>query len=148
MTRMKTWTVSALAAVAALSGAACGQSGWIIDVDYGPRQSSVHPSNPTCRVRITAHFPWHEYALGRVEVDVVAAEPGWAPPHTSNNLPPMTTGASPGVVNGGMVAGIRGIQLNFPSEVFANPRNPMPCWQSSWSASNFTPRSVDLATGT
>lgn len=132
---------------AASAGVALGQAGWVIAVDYGPGETSVHRGNPTCTVRISAMFAPSDYAMAAARVDVMAWETGWGAPHPSNNLPPMTVGSSPGAVSGACVMGIVGSQLGY-STVWGSPNaaNPIGFWESTWSTTHFTPRSVSLFT--
>lgn len=134
---------------AGLAGAACGQAGWVIAVNYGNGYGAggtVNPGNPSAKVRISAKFSPNDYAVAGVNVNVSAGDGSWS---NNVNIAPMTTGSNPGTIVGSNVNGIIGGQLNFPAAgIFANPANPIHTWEATWSTGDFTLRTVALSTRT
>lgn len=133
---------SGAALILALSVPAVGQTGsdrWIIEVS----NTIISPSQPSTRLRFLAAFDPRDKAFGSARWDVHATESGWSDPMMLLN-PPFNLGTISGPSILGVVCG----QVHFPPKVFANPTNPLPVYEVTWSTSDFRPRDVDIRTQT
>lgn len=137
--------IVALVGVAGLAAVAAAQTGsWSVSVSYGGGGTSVNPTNPVARIRVSAEFTGaHAFAAGRF--NVVATEAGW----TGAQAFPVLGGPNTnGTVAGGAVNDIRAGQVHFPPAIPGNPANPMVVWEMDWTTANFTSRSVGLSVTT
>jgi hypothetical protein len=124
--------------------------GWVIDVIGGP----VSPSNPEVTIRMSAWWDdggdptW--FAFWRGDFDLLGdPSGGFAGPRlllVSNPPQPQPPNASAGTPSGGDILGVFVEQNHHQFGPWANPANPMPLWESEWTTSDFTPRTIDLAT--
>ncbi|MCA9278786.1 MAG: hypothetical protein H6815_11400 [Phycisphaeraceae bacterium] len=140
---------SAIALLASQSALADLQSpemcGFTIEVIGG----DVSAHNPEITVRIMAYFPSNFFAFGGADFDLVSSDPNgvfsnielpapMGPPGICSTFYPGT------MVNGGLIdAGA--IQFNAVG-CTANPMNPIPIWQATWSTTDFAPRDIVLTT--
>jgi hypothetical protein len=130
----------------ALAAGAAAQAGWILDVEYGPGQTSVNPASPSCTLRVYAYFAPHDFAIAGARWEVRASEPGWASatlvPFCRNcivEVYPRIEGSSIWTTNG---------QVHFPPVLPGNPENPILGLEAVWATQDFARRDVSLATFT
>ncbi|MCA9278912.1 MAG: PEP-CTERM sorting domain-containing protein [Phycisphaeraceae bacterium] len=113
----------------------------------------VSPSNPSVTVRVSGVFPETWYALGYAEFDLISSDETG---EFSNLFIPAPIGPYPhgtwGCVNtlaGAIVSGsiieAGFFQLNAVGCV-AHTGTPLPIWEGTWTATDFTPRTVTLHT--
>jgi hypothetical protein len=135
-----------LVAVAGIAGAAFGQAGFNVGVEYGP-SGSVNPGNPSAIVRISARFSPNDYAFAGGRFDVGASDGTWS----GNTLVgPIagSPGVNPGVLGGSNVTGVICGQVHFPPVLPGNNSNPILLWEATWTTNDFTARSVAVTTTT
>ena len=110
--------------------------------------NDITPDQPSAVVTLWAGFDARDWALAGVAGSVVASEGNW---FALELVPPLNgPGTSPGFRTGGgsTVEGIIAGQLNFPSDILADPSNPIAFWQAEIEVFDFTPRTIDLITDT
>ncbi|MEQ8844873.1 MAG: PEP-CTERM sorting domain-containing protein [Phycisphaerales bacterium] len=110
--------------------------------------NDISPDQPSAVVTLWAGFDARDWALAGVAGSVVASEGNW---FALELVPPLNgPGTTPGVRTGGgsTVEGIIAGQLNFPSDILADPSNPIAFWRAEIEVFDFTPRTIDLATDT
>ena len=139
-------TTSALAALACTSLAAPA----LADGErlFFEVSNDISPDQPSAVVALWAGFDARDWALAGVAGSVVASEGNW---FALELVPPLDgPGTSPGVRTGGgsVVEGIVAGQLNFPSDILADPTNPIALWRAEIEVFDFTPRTIDLASDT
>jgi uncharacterized protein (TIGR03382 family) len=145
----------ALALVVA-AGAAHGQmaaEGWIIDVQNPVLAPVGHASGLPQSTVITLRAKFDgatDYAFAAGELDFVANELGIAGTNWTANVliaPFDGTGTSPGVLEADGASGIFPGQLHFPTAgIYADTSNPVAVWRIEYTATDFTPRFIDLET--
>jgi hypothetical protein len=139
MTRI---TAGLLIATAVGTPSAAQPAGWLMELRYEPGQNQVSPLHPTCAVRISAWFspPDHAWAFGHTNLH--AADGRWQDPV------PLVHGKQTYRMEGSSITFIAGSQVHFPPILPADPRNPFPFFQATWTTTDFTPRAVHLNTAT
>lgn len=127
-------------AIAPTAIAQSGDTAWIMEFSSGV----VTPTQPSVTVRLLARFPESDFAWGAGRWDVLAGEGQWSglTRLLIHNLAP-----SLGTIQGGDVLDIAMGQFNFQPN-YADPANPIPVWQATWTATDFAPRRVEFATRT
>ncbi|MFI4881576.1 MAG: PEP-CTERM sorting domain-containing protein [Phycisphaerales bacterium JB064] len=108
--------------------------------------NDLSPDQPSAVVTLWAGFDARDWALAGVAGSVVASEGNW---FALELVPPLNgPGTSPGFRTGGgsTVEGIVAGQLNFPSDILADPTNPIAFWRAEIEVFDFTPRTIDLGT--
>lgn len=141
-------TIAVLAAAALASGAGAD---WQFEVS-----GDITPSSPTVTVRLLGGFPRADFAVAGAILDIHASEAGWSelellpvqiPPTPVPGPYPDPQGRTPGEISGGDVTGAVMGQLHIGPFV-ADPTNPLPMWEATFSTSDFTPRDISLSTTT
>lgn len=144
-----------LLALAALAGGAPSASaqayGWIIDVaepTLGPVGSGFPQET---EITVLATFDdTVDYAMGAGDFDLLASEAGTAGVNWHSNalLAPLDyIPVDAGTLSATGAAGMKPGQLHFPTAgVVADPANPAPAWRITYTATDFTSRSIDLNT--
>lgn len=113
----------------------------------------VSPTNPSVTVRVSGVFPETWYALGYAEFDLISSDETG---EFSNLFIPAPIGPYPhgtwGCVNttGGTIMNGSAYEAVFfqvnALGCGAYPGMPLPIWEGTWTATDFTPRTVDLHT--
>ncbi|MFG0283862.1 MAG: hypothetical protein ACF8R7_05525 [Phycisphaerales bacterium JB039] len=144
----------ALGAAAALSASAAAQSyGWDIDV-ASPTLGPVGSGLPQATlITIKAKFDaTSDYAFAAGLFDLVAGESGTAGVNWKTNtlLSPFdATGTFAGTLAADGATGVKPGQIHFPlASIIGDSSNPAPVWTITYAATDFTPRSISLATVT
>ncbi|MCA9278784.1 MAG: hypothetical protein H6815_11390 [Phycisphaeraceae bacterium] len=145
-TRLKTWcAVVLLASQSALADLQSPEmGGFTVEVIGG----DVSAHNPEVTVRISAYFPSTYFAFLLADFDLLSSDPDGM---FSNITLPEPIGP-PGICNtfypglpiSGGVIGAGAFQANVGCT--ANPMNPIPIWEATWSTTDFTSRDVLLTT--
>ncbi len=110
--------------------------------------NEISPDQPSAVVTLWAGFDASDHALGVVATSVAASEGNW---FALELMPPLNgPGTTPGVRTGGghIVEGIIAGQIQFPSDILADPTNPIAFWRAEIEVFDFTPRTIDLTTDT
>ena len=134
-----------LLCVLASSATAQEKATFIIDVVGGP----VSPHNPSVTVKIFASFPSQYWAFGIGTLDLLSSDPNGyffnaVHPSGPGSLPSNCTQWVQGTSTaGGGVTMIGAQQFNVVG-CNASTWNPIQIWESSWTTTDFTPRSVEL----
>lgn len=143
----------ALVAAAGTSSAQMSPTGWIIDVQNPVLAPVGHASGlpQSSVITVRAKFDGAtDYAFAAAELDFIADELGIAGTNWTNNvlLPPFDGfGTSAGVLEADGASGIFTGQLHFPTGgIYADTSNPVDVWQIEYTATDFTPRVIDLET--
>ena len=118
--------------------------GWLIE-----SSTVVSPSNPTTTIKVWAWYdnPQRSVAFSFGNFDFGASDGLFSNPQV--NLPTFgaaNPGSTPGTALGSSVNGVFVGQLFGFLGFFANTDNPILAWSAEWTATDFTPRSVDLNT--
>jgi|GEM_PF-1269391 len=156
---MRDWnTHGILAVVAAVAAASAANAhmpaeGWIIDV-HDPVLAPVgHPSGLPQSTVITLRAKFDgatDYAFAAGELGFIASEFGTAGTNWINNVlisPFDPLGTSPGTLEPDGASAVNPGQLHFPTAgIFADTSNPADVWQIEYTATDFTPRVIDLST--
>ncbi|MEQ8845288.1 MAG: PEP-CTERM sorting domain-containing protein [Phycisphaerales bacterium] len=138
--------------IAAFAGAALGvatmASATVSPNTYEIRVSNpVSPSSPSATVEVWAS--WDSdlfYAFAAAEWAITGDATGEFTGPASAFTDP---GQENGVISGGDVTDIVTGQLQFPAGgLFADTSDPVLIWSATWSTTDFTARTVDLATET
>ena len=148
MRRTRLTTYCAVALLASQSAFADLQSpemgGFTVEVIGG----DVSAHNPEVTVRISAYFPPNYFALFYTDFDLLSSDPNAV---FSNIVLPEPIGPpnlcnifEPGTPTSGGVIGASLFQINVGCT--ANPMNPIPIWEATWSTTDFTARDVQLIT--
>jgi uncharacterized protein (TIGR03382 family) len=155
-TRGNTTLGLGLAAVALVAGAARAQmpaEGWIIDVADPVLAPVGHASGLPQSTVITLRAKFDgatDYAFAAGELDFIAGELGVAGVNWTDNalLSPFDgMGTSAGTLEADGASGIIAGQLHFPAAgIFADTSNPVDVWRIEYTATDFTPRFIDLST--
>jgi hypothetical protein len=109
----------------------------------------VGPGSGRFEVRLLARFdspPGDAFAGARL--DVLASEAGWSNPM---RVEPGGTGpgTTPGIVSGSDVTGLIVGQLHFPpGMIYADPSSPIAIWKATFTVTDFSPRTISIATDT
>lgn len=140
-------TIALVAAAALASGAGAD---WQFEVS-----GDITPSSPTVTVRLLAGFDPADYAFAWARLSIHASEAGWGdlrllpihvPPVPVPGPYPDPRGRTPGEISGGDVIGI--VHGQLWTTFIPDPSNPMPLWEATFTATDFTPRDISLATTT
>jgi hypothetical protein len=139
--RRRRWLAGA--AALACAAAASGQTNpnhFLFEID-----GDISPASPIATVRLYVRHESSSYAFAGTRLDVLASEPGWADLRLlEGGAGPGTT---PGVIDGGAVRGVIAGQLHFPpAGIWSNPRNPIEIWEATFEVTDFSPRTIELAT--
>ncbi len=110
----------------------------------------VTPTSPTLTVEVWAAWddPQMNYLFGGGNYDLDASEVGWTGVQLVLGLtvPPVPPGPNrPGVINGASVQGAAIGQTLLPGFI-GNPDNPILLATYEWTATDFTPRTIDFVT--
>lgn len=145
--------LAAVAVVAAAGAASAQVEGWIIDVQDPVLAPVGHASGlpQSTVVTVRAKFDSStDYAFAAGELDFIANELGIAGTNWTNNVlisPFDGTGTSPGTLEADGASDIILGQLHFPTAgIYADTSNPIDVWQIEYTATDFTPRVIDLST--
>lgn len=139
----KTTRIVATACVLAMAGPAALADG---DRLYFEISNDLSPSQPSAVVTLWAGFDARDHALASVRTDVGATEGNW---FALALLDPMRgPGSSPGrpADGGRTVEGVFAWQLHWPTDILADPSNPVALWRAEIEVFDFTPRTLDLGT--
>ncbi|MFG0283468.1 MAG: hypothetical protein ACF8R7_03515 [Phycisphaerales bacterium JB039] len=104
----------------------------------------LSPAQPSITVHLWAEFSPADHAFAFARFDAMASEPGWSDPTVVIHGPSTT----PGVVTGPDVLGAFVGQAQWLGEIIADPSNPIELWQAEFTITDFTPRTISLATDT
>lgn len=129
--------VFAILALAVPTAAQMGSDRWTIEVS----SIIISPSQPSTRLRFLAAFAPHDTAFGAARWDIHATEPGWSDPMVLLNPP-----FNQGTISAPFDSRRRVREVHFPPIVIADPTNPLPVYEVTWSTSDFRPREVDIRT--
>lgn len=141
-----------------LAGTARGQmpnTGWFIDIDNPVLAPVGHASGlpQSATITVIAKFDSStDYAFAGGGFDFIASELGVAGVNWRNAqliAPLAGPGTTAGVVEPFGASGILAGQLHFPpAGIFGDPSNPIAAWQIEYTATDFTPRLIDVETQT
>ena len=145
--------VAAVAVLAAAGAASAQVEGWIIDVQDPVLAPVGHSSGLPQSTVITVRAKFDgstDYAFAAGELDFIANEFGIAGTNWTNNAlitPFDPLGTSPGTLEPDGASDITLGQLHFPAAgIYAVTSNPVDVWQIEYTATDFTPRVIDLST--
>lgn len=141
----RTYATTTAASVVMLAAATVAADGERLFFDIS---NEISPDRPSAVVTLWAGFDAGDWALAGVSGDVLANEGNW---FALELIEPLDgPGTTPGVRAGGgsTVEGYIAGQLNFPSDILADPSNPIAFWRAEIEVFDFTPRTIDLSTDT
>jgi hypothetical protein len=141
---MKTQQFHVLAATLAVVALAGGTSAQSNATFLLRAWNTVSPSSPSTTIEVWAAWddPLNQYMFGGADYDLTAGDGLFSDPINIQQGP----GSSPGIANANVVTGGTNGALWYPNPIHPFQGGPNLLASYTWTATDFTPRTVDLFT--